>query len=198
MTRTRPAAPIEQGRGGERLPLLPPEEMNDAQRVAAQGLIDGPRKGIYGPFIPLLRQPLLLERVAQLGEVLRFGGRLPGDVRELVTCLVASHVGNQFEWVMHVPLARAAGVPETALDAIRNRLAPAGLNEIQQAASDFCIELLRQHGVTDATYQRITSVLGEDQVVELSTLIGYFVMVSWVMNVARTPSRPTADVEPLL
>jgi hypothetical protein len=34
-------------------------------------------------------------------------------------------------------------------------------------------------------------------VVELSALIGYFVMVSLVMNVARTPSLPAADVTPL-
>ena len=39
--------------------------------------------------------------------------------------------------------------------------------------------------------------VGEAGVVELATLVGYFVMVSWVMNVAHTPSRQTAAVAPL-
>jgi len=197
MTSTPPARPIEQGPGGERLPLLPVDRMDADQRAAADALVNGPRKGVYGPFVPLLRHPPLLDRVAQLGQVLRFRGRLPADVRELVTSAVASHVGNQFEWVMHVPLAQAAGVPAAALEAIRIRRAPSGLNEIQQLAFDFCQQVLTQHEVTDGLYQRAVAAFGEDGVVELSTLIGYFAMVSWVMNVARTPSRPTADVAPL-
>ena len=48
---------VEQGGGPERLPLPPMEALDDAQRAAAQALIDGPRKAVYGPFVPLLRVP---------------------------------------------------------------------------------------------------------------------------------------------
>ena len=44
----------------ERLPMLDMAEMTDAQREAAQGMIDGPRKAVIGPFIPLLRSPTLI------------------------------------------------------------------------------------------------------------------------------------------
>ncbi|MFT4991425.1 MAG: 4-carboxymuconolactone decarboxylase [Polaromonas sp.] len=74
---------------------------------------------------------------------MRFGGQLPADLRELLVCLVASHVGNQFEWVMHVPLAVTAGIPAAALESIRNKLVPAGLNDAQQVTHDFGVELLR-------------------------------------------------------
>ncbi len=189
--------PIEQGHGGERLPLPPLEAMNAEQRAAAQALIDGPRKAVYGPFVPLLRTPALLDRVAQLGEALRFGGRLEARLRELAICIAAKHVGNQFEWVMHQPSALAAGVSAAALESIRLGDRPEGLSDDEQAVHDFSVELLRQHGVSDATYQRVRDLLGEVGVVELSTSIGYFVMVSWLMNVARTPSRPTHTVLPL-
>ena len=197
MTPTQTPVAIEQGRGPERLPLLAAEVMTVRQREVTEALVNGPRKAVYGPFVPLLHKPDLLECVAQLGEALRFGGQLPADVRELVICVVACHVGNQFEWVMHVPLAITAGVPATALESIRNKLVPEGLNDAQQAAYIFCVELLSQHEVTDPTYLRAVLAFGEADVVELSTLIGYFAMVCWVMNVARTPSRPTADVLPL-
>jgi 4-carboxymuconolactone decarboxylase len=188
---------VEQGGGAERLPLPPMEALDDAQRTAAQALIDGPRKAVYGPFVPLLRVPALLERVAQLGEALRFGGTLDARVRELVTCATAAAVGNQFEWVMHQPLALAAGVDVTALEAVRLGARPEGLAADERAALDFAEELLRRNGVADPTWARARATFGEAGVVELATLVGYFVMVSWVMNAARTPSRPTAEVMPL-
>jgi 4-carboxymuconolactone decarboxylase len=166
------------------------ESLTDDQRAAAQALIDGPRKGIYGPFVPLLRTPALLDRVAQLGEALRFNGTLDSRVRELVIATAAAEVGNQFEWVMHEPLARAAGVSAEALEAIRVGARPEGLQGNEQVGFDFASELLKRNGVCDSTYQRAVDSFGEAGVVELSTLIGYFVMVSWVMNVGRTPSRP--------
>ena len=189
--------PIEQGHGGERMPLPPPEALDAAQRAAAQALIDGPRKAVFGPFVPLLRTPALLERVAQLGESLRFGGRLDARLRELATCTVARHIGNQFEWVMHQPLALAAGVEAQALETIRQGVRPERLTDDERTIHDFSVELLERHGVSDATYQRALVILGEAGVVELTSLIGYFAMVSWLMNVARTPSRPTATVTPL-
>lgn len=191
------ARAIDQGPGPERLPLPPLQAMDEAQRTAAQALIDGPRKAVYGPFVPLLRTPVLLERVAALGEALRFGGRLDARVRELVTSAAAAHVGNQFEWVMHQPLAAAAGVDAAALEAVRLGMRPEGLAADEQLAFDFATELMRHHGVAEPTWQRACALFGEAGVVELATLAGYFVMVSWLMNAAHTPSRPTAEVQPL-
>ncbi len=192
-----PPRPVDQGHGPQRLPLPALDALDTAQRAAAQALIDGPRGAVYGPFVPLLRTPALLERVAQLGEALRYGGRLDARVRELAICLAARAVGNQFEWVMHAPLARAAGVAAAAIDAVGAGARPEGLAADEQAACDFATELLQRHGVCDATWARAVAVFGEAGVVELTTLVGYFVMVSWVMNVARTPSLPTAQVEAL-
>lgn len=197
MSLPRTPTPVPQGHGGERLPLPPAKAMTEAQRAAAQALIDGPRKAVYGPFVPLLRSPALLDRTAQLGEALRFGGTLAAAVRELATCIAAQHVGNQFEWVMHQPLALAAGVSADALESIRLGQTPASLPPEQQLVHEFSRQLLATHDVDDACYARALAAWGETGVVELSLLLGYFVMVSWVMNVARTPSRPTAEVMPL-
>lgn len=197
MSPPRPPAPVPQGSGGERLPLPALAQMTPDQRAAAESLIAGPRKAVYGPFVPLLRCPPLLERVAQLGETLRFAGGLPADVREFATCVAAQRVGNQFEWVMHQPLALAAGVPAAALEALRTGHQPTGLTGALQVTWDFSHQLVDRHGVDDAAYAAALGAFGEAGVVELGTLVGYFVMVSWVMNLARTPSRPTADVPPL-
>jgi 4-carboxymuconolactone decarboxylase len=54
--------------------------------------------------------------------------------------------------------------------------------------------MLRQ-GVSDATYAEAVAHFGEPGTVELTALIGYFTMVCWVMNVARTPG-PAGSAAP--
>ncbi|HUR87650.1 MAG TPA: carboxymuconolactone decarboxylase family protein [Ramlibacter sp.] len=176
----------------ERLPMPDAASMNDAQRAAAQGLIDGPRKGVFGPFLPLLRSPQLLERVAKMGEYLRFESVLDARVRELVTCAVARHTGNQFEWVMHAPLAVKAGISQDTIDALHAGARPKQLHRGEEIALDFTRELLTTHGACDATFAEALAAFGEQGVVELSSLVGYFVMVCWVMNIARTPAQPAS------
>ncbi len=194
----RPGA--RQGSGepwSERLPLPGRATMNARQRETADALIAGPRKGVYGPFVPLLRSPVLLDRVARVGEYLRFESVLDARVRELVTCAAARHVSNQFEWAMHAPLAIAAGVSAAAIESLRQGAAPKELAADEAAALDFAQEILRCDGVSDAGYGAALRHFGEQGVVELATLVGYFVMVSWVMNVARTPAPPDAKASPL-
>ena len=174
----------------DRMPMMTPEAMSAAQRAAADALIAGPRKAVFGPFIALLRSPELMGRIGKVGEYLRFESLLEERIRELVTCFAARHVSNQFEWLMHAPLALKAGVAQTTLDAIAAGKRPQGLPADEAAVLDFSAELLQHHGVSDATYQETMALLGEQGVVELSSLIGYFVMVCWVMNVSRTPALP--------
>ena len=177
----------------ERMPLPPMESMTREQKAAAQALIDGPRKGVYGPFLPLMRSPVLLDRVARVGEYLRFESVLDARIRELVTAAAARHVGNQFEWHMHAPLAVKAGVDAGAIDALRQGARPAtGLKDDEALALDFALELLRTNGSSEPTYERAVRSFGENGVVELTTLIGYFVMVNWLMNVAHTPALASA------
>lgn len=180
----------------ERMPLLPADAMNDAQRAAAQALIDGPRKGVFGPFIPLMRSPELLDRVSRLGEYLRFGSSLDARVRELVTCAAARHVGNQFEWLTHLALAAKAGVNEGALEQLRVGARPTGLADDEQCALDFAFEILRTNGCSDPTYAAAVQRFGEQGVLELTALVGYFTMINWVMNVART-AGPASGGKPL-
>ena len=188
--------PVEQGfapNARERLPMPDAATMNDAQRAAADALINGPRKGVYGPFLPLLRSPQLLDRIAKTGEYLRFESVLDARVRELATCAVARHVTNQFEWLMHAPLAVKAGVAQATIDALRAGARPRNLPADEQAALEFTFELLTTHGVSDPTYEDALAALGEQGVVELATLVGYFAMVSWLMNVARTPANQPGE-----
>lgn len=190
---TPPATlPAPQGFGtssAERLPMPERSAMNDAQRAAADAIMAGPRKAIFGPFIALLQTPALMERIGRTGETLRFDGTLPERIRELTICVVARNTSNQFEWQTHAPLAVKAGVALAAIDALAAGRRPRGLTTDEETALDFVEELMLRHGVSDATYADAENAFGQPGVVELTTLIGYFSMVCWIMNVARTPGN---------
>jgi 4-carboxymuconolactone decarboxylase len=181
----------------ERMPLMPRDAMTPPQREAADAIIAGPRKAIFGPFIPLLRSPQLMGRIGDVGAYLRFESTLDARIRELATCVAARHTANQFEWLMHAPLAVAAGVAQTTVDAIAEGRQPRGMAEDEAVALDLSFEVLRQHGCSDATYAAAVKTFGEQGVVELVSLVGYFVMVCWVMNVARTPTQGKPGFAPL-
>jgi 4-carboxymuconolactone decarboxylase len=181
----------------ERLPLPAREAMTDAQRAAADAIIAGPRKAIFGPFVPLLQVPMLMEWIGRTGEALRFGGSLPERIRQLVICVVARETSNQFEWQTHAPKAIEAGVAPTAIDTLAAGRRPQGLTADEGAAADFAIELMQRHGVGDPTFDEAVRRFGEPGTVELTALVGYFVMVCWIMNVARTPGPAGSQVSPL-
>ncbi len=181
----------------DRLPPLPLDALDDEQRAAAEELMAGPRKAVKGPFIPLLRSPRLLARLQKVGEYLRFDSALPARVSEFVTLVVSRAWTQQFEWHVHVPLALKAGTAQETIDALREGRRPETMSDEESVSYDFATELLAHHGVSDRTYERARRAFGERGVVDLTGLIGYFVAVSMVLNVAHTPPEAAPGVEPL-
>ena len=181
----------------DRMPPIPRERMTDAQRAAADELIAGPRKGVKGPFIPLLRSPELMARLQKVGEYLRFGSALPPRLSEFATLLVARQWRQGFEWGVHVPLAIAAGTDPKTIDALREGARPATMSAEEALVHDFVAELDADRGVSDARYAEAVAALGEQGVLDLLGLVGYFTTISMVLNVARTPADAPAGVAPL-
>lgn len=181
----------------DRMPPIPRDRMSDAQRAAADELIAGPRKGVKGPFIPLLRSPELMARLQKVGEFLRFGSGLPVRISEFATLLVARQWTQQFEWFVHVPLALKAGTAAETIDALREGRRPASMSAQEALVYDFVAALTAEHGVSDDVYRAAVDSLGEPGVLELVSLVGYFTLISMVLNVARTPADVVDGVLPL-
>ena len=177
----------------DRLPPIPEAQLTAEQRAAAAELTAGPRGKLVGPFVPLLRSPALMARVQKVGEFLRFESSLPENVKELAILVVARLWGQGFEWSFHLPLALKAGVSRAAAEAIAEGRPPEGLSPIEQAAYDLLSELNADKAVGDETWRRAALAFGEQGVVELIGVGGYYALLAMVMNAARTPS-PDAEI----
>ncbi|MCE9659723.1 MAG: carboxymuconolactone decarboxylase family protein [Burkholderiales bacterium] len=181
----------------DRMPPIPRERMTEAQREAADALIAGPRKGVKGPFIPLLRSPELMDRLQRVGEYLRFRNALPARLSEFATLLVAREWTQQFEWAVHVPLAIAAGTAPATIAALREGRRPATMSGDEAAVYDLVAELTARKSVSDPLYAEAVSRFGEHGLLDLLGLVGYFTTISMVLNVARTPADAVEGVAPL-
>jgi 4-carboxymuconolactone decarboxylase len=172
--------------GPDRLPL--PAALTPSQQFAVEMIETGPRGALIGPFVPLLRSPELMTRLQLLGEYLRFNSGLGAHLTELVVLLVARRWDQDFEWGHHVPLARAAGLSEQTIDAVRDRAdvttsGPADVSAVWRLVGELC----ESHAVTDATYEAAVEAVGDVGVVEVVATAGYYTTLAMTMNVARTP-----------
>ena len=178
----------------DRMPPLPADKMTDAQRKAAEEMIAGPRKGVKGPFIPLLRSPELMDRLQKVGEYLRFQSALAQGISELIMLVVSREWTQHFEWFVHVPLGRKAGISEDTIAALAEGRRPPGMSEDEELAYDFCVELLRNKGVSETSYRRAVMKFGENGVIDMVGVAGYFTTMSMVMNVAHSPPSDDQSV----
>ena len=181
----------------DRMPPLSPEAMSPEQQGAAAELAAGPRGAVRGPFIALLRSPQLMERLQKVGEYLRYGSALEPRLSEFAVLIVARHLTQQFEWQVHYPLALKAGLAQAVADELAHGARPSGMREDETIVHDFCTELLRTHGVSGPTFERARERLAEAGLVDLVGLVGYFITVSFVLNVAHTPAGADSGVVPL-
>ena len=176
----------------ERMPPLEAAKMTEAQRAAATELAAGPRGGVKGPFIALLRSPELLQRLQKVGEYLRFGSSLEPRISEFVMLIISRQWTQQFEWAVHVPLALEAGVQRETLQSLAAGRRPVAMASDEAIAYDFCAELLANRNMSEATYRTTVEQFGERGVIDMLGVVGYFTTVSMVLNVARTPAAVRA------
>lgn len=181
----------------DRLPPLPRDAWTGAQRRAAEAIISGPRGALYGPFVPLLRSPELMDCAQRMGEYLRYRSALGSRLTELVILLVSRAWDQQVEWAIHAPIALAAGIDPAIIDAIAAGRRPERMSADEAIVHDFTIEINASRAVSDATFAQARARFGEHGVVDLLGLNGYYTLLAMVMNAAQTPA-PASSVAPLI
>jgi len=82
------------------------------------------------------------------------------------------------------------------IDAIARRQRPDAMLADEEAVYDFCMELQRDKRVSDRVYADALALFGEQGVVDLMGLNGYYTFLAMLMNTAQTEAPPS-EAEPL-
>jgi 4-carboxymuconolactone decarboxylase len=179
-----------------RFPVLPPETLTDEQRAVAAAITAGPRGGVRGPFNALLRSPSLCDLVQRVGAYIRYSTSIPAPLNELAICMVGRKWGAQYEFHSHRKFAIDAGLNPAILDAIAEGRRPADLREDESLVYDFVSQLLNTGQVSDGRYGPVLKRFGERGIMDLVGAVGYYSLMSMVLNVAQVP-LPEGATPPL-
>jgi 4-carboxymuconolactone decarboxylase len=171
------------------------EELTPEQRPLGDYIMKISSVGIGGPYNPLLRSPVMADRVLKLLDYLRFNTSVPKRLNEFAILIQARLWTSQVEWYAHHPLAIKAGLAESVAADLKEGRRPAGMKPDEEAVYDFCMELSTKHEVSDATFDRAKQLLGEQQLVDLTVLSGTYVTVAMILNSAE--ELPPGGAKPL-
>lgn len=184
---------------GNRFAPLTYDEMTPAQRTMTENILAGPRTAMGGPFNVLLRSPELGDLSQALGAYIRFNSSLPGTLRELAIIMTARHWTAHFEWYAHKNAALAEGLDPAIVDAIAAGRRPESMQADEAIVYDLCNEIFTDHRVSDATFDAAIDALGERGVVDVIGTVGYYSLVSMVLNLDEypLPDGVEPELEPL-
>ncbi|HET7185143.1 MAG TPA: carboxymuconolactone decarboxylase family protein [Terriglobales bacterium] len=171
----------------DRMPEIPPEKMTPEQKKAAEEFLATRHTPVFGPFVPLLRSPQVMLRFKEFGDYLRYKSTLPPKLNEFVILITARQWTQNYEWATHAPIALKAGLNPEIVKAVADGRRPAAMSEDEDLVYEFSIELHRNQSVSDATYQRALARFGEQTVMDMIGVNGYYTALAMVLNTARTP-----------
>ena len=175
-----------------RLSPLDPAAMTDAQRTMRDEILTGARGSLSGPFDAWLRSPGLGLHAQRLGAYLRFDSALPPELSELAILCVARHWRSEFEWFAHAEAAREAGVAEAVIIAIFEQREPDLSEPRAKIVYGVAQEMLQSRTLSTATHDRAHAALGEQGLVDLVGILGYYCLVSLTLN-AFDVARPDGE-----
>ena len=191
------ASPLfAQDRAQDRMPPIAADKLTDPQKKAAETFAEGRGYAVRGPFVPLIRSPEVMLRAKAMGDYLRFKSTLGSRLNEMVILITAREWTQQYEWHAHHALALKAGLDPKIADAIATGDRPIGMAEDEEIAYDMATEILRQKRVSDRTYGRALQKFGDQGVIDLLGVVGYYNFLAIVMNATRT-GMPEGAAEPL-
>ena len=170
-----------------RIKPLAPAEMDAAQRKFHDHIMAGPRGSMGGPFQAWIHSPDFADRAQKVGEYCRFNSALEPRLSELAILITARQWTAQFEWFAHAPMALEGGLSAEIIEALRQRRMPVFAQADEATIYNFCTELYLESRVSDATYEATKTQLGEQGVVDLVGILGYYAMVSMTLNVFEMP-----------
>ncbi|RYF64271.1 MAG: carboxymuconolactone decarboxylase family protein [Comamonadaceae bacterium] len=164
-----------------RLPLPAPAQLDAAQRAIHDSIL-ATRGSIDGPFLAWLHAPGLAEPAQRLGAFCRYGTALALVESELLILTVAGHFHCIGEQQIHEPIARSAGLADSAVAALAARQTPTLPDARQRMLWTLASALLQTHRIPQPVYDDALALFGERTLVEVVGILGYYALVAMTLN----------------
>jgi 4-carboxymuconolactone decarboxylase len=148
-------------------------------------------------FKALANNPAVMDKVAAVGEYMRFQSKLDPQLRELAILTAAQEMRCVYEWTAHYAIAEKLGVVARLLNSIGTPLIerePAPLG----AELRFARLVARGEEVDDATLETVRNHLGDGGVIEFIGLVGYYGLLARFLNTLHVPLDQGTEAKPFV
>lgn len=171
------------------------DQLNVYQKPLGEQIMKVSSVGLGGPYSPLLRSPVLGQRMFDLLYYLRWNSSVPLRLNEFAILIIGRQWRSQVEWFAHAPIAIKAGLSPDIVSELKANRRPSNMPAEEAVVYDFVIELTTKHEVSDETFTRTKTLLGEQQVVDLTAVAGAYIAVAMQLAMAEQ-SVPPGKEEP--
>lgn len=136
--------------------------------------IEGSRGGVARNYAALLNNPQAAGSFAALGGYVRFETPLAPRVKALAVLTAAREASGHYVWTVNQRSAKEAGISDDIIAAIHEYRAPVGLDAKDAAVVQFVLELLRQHRISDATFEALRDQIGDAAIIDMLVVVAYY------------------------
>jgi len=166
-----------------RFPQLTMDQLDEKQKPLGEQIMKVSSVGLGGPYNPMIRSPVLGQRLFDLFYYLRWQTSVPTRLNEFAILIIARQWRSQVEWFAHAPLAAKAGLSADIIAELKEGKRPAKMAEDEALTYDFVTELTTTQKVSD------------QQIVDLTAVAGNYVMVAMMLAMAEE-TVPAGKEEP--
>jgi len=175
----------------KRFPQITLEQLPTDSQPLGREIIAISSVGLGGPYNVMLRSPVFADRMKRLLDYLRFNTSLPTRLNEFAIIIQGKVWRSQVEWYAHYPLALKAGLPQQVADDLKAGIRPANMKPDEAVVYDVSMEMINNHQISDALFQKAKAILGEQQLVDLVAVSGTYVTVAMLLALGQ--EMPPAD-----
>ena len=180
--------------GMTRLRYLRYDDLDDAGQSVWDGVV-GTRGselvndsgGLVGPFNAFVHAPGIGRHLSALGGRLRFRTSIERRLSELAIITVGARWKAEFEWWAHARMAREHGVADVIVDAIGRGEEPGFEAEDERTIYAAARQLTTDARLDPELYAAAQRLLGDEGLVELVSLCGYYTLISFLLNAFEVP-----------
>jgi 4-carboxymuconolactone decarboxylase len=168
-----------------RFPQLTMDQLEESQKPLGEQIMKVSSIGIAGPYNPMLRSPVLGQRLFDLFHYLRWETSVPIKLNEFAILIIGRQWRSQVEWYAHAPLAAKAGLSPDIIAELKAGKRPSNMAEDEAVVYDFVTELTTIKQVSDANFARARKVFNDQQIVDLTAVAGNYIMVAMMLAMAE-------------
>ena len=138
--------------------------------------------GIRGPMSVLMHNPKLAQPLMDVGDYFRDQSVVPPKLRILAILIAARERQGAYVWAAQVNAARRAGISEETIGRIRSRAALSSYTPEEREIIAYAEQLMQSNRVEQATFDALKSRYGPAWLIELTTAMTYYAMLSKVVS----------------